>query len=202
MTTKDAIDGTPGDSSMESVLPVRNYICCHCFLAYLRPYFYVFLGTIASTLVYFRLERPSAVKKQLSRRHSTVVIQVLFLILAFIENLVLLSLGIVGLDKVKYDNTFIIISAVLCAISYLTGVILHAVYYSCFGHPWVDINGPTVSRDPDEGTLVFAYYRQGQVSKWSIHSCCTIIHHNELPTDNIYRQDLKINGKERQVKNL
>lgn len=59
-----------------SVLPVRRYMCCHCFLEYLRPYFYVFLGTIASTLVYFRLERPSAVKKQLSRRHSTVVIQV------------------------------------------------------------------------------------------------------------------------------
>ncbi|KAG7176681.1 Ankyrin-1-like 6 [Homarus americanus] len=147
-----------------SVLPVRNNLCCHCFLAYLRPYFYVFLGTIASTLVYFRLERPSAVKKQLSRRHSTVVIQVLFLILAFVENLVLLSLGIVGLDKVKYDNTFIIISAVLCAISYLTGVILHGVYYGCFGHPWVDINGPSVTRDPDEGTLVLQYYRQGQVT--------------------------------------
>ncbi|XP_069182375.1 uncharacterized protein [Procambarus clarkii] len=202
LNTKDVIDDASVDKSVESVLPVRNYICCHCFLAYLRPYFYVFLGTIASTLVYFRLERPSAVKKQLSRRHSTVVIQVLFLILAFIENLVLLSLGIVGLDKVKYDNTFIIISAVLCAISYLTGVILHAVYYSCFGHPWVDINGPTVSRDPDEGTLVFAYYRQGQVSKWAIHSCCTVVHHNELPTDNIYRQDLQINGKERQVKDL
>lgn len=185
-----------------SVLPLRKYVCCHCFLAYLRPYFYVFLGTIASTLVYFRLERPSAVKKQLSRRHSTVVIQVLFLILAFIENLVLITLGIVGLDRSKYDNTFITISAVLCAISYLTGVVLHAVYYSCFGHPWVDINGPTVTRDADEKTLVLAYYRQGQVSKWSIHSCCTVKHHIEQPADNIYRQDLQINGKERQVKDL
>ncbi|XP_068235366.1 uncharacterized protein [Palaemon carinicauda] len=185
-----------------SVLPMRKYVCCHCFLAYLRPYFYVFLGTIASTLVYFRLERPSAVKKQLSRRHSTVVIQVLFLILAFIENLVLITLGIVGLDRSKYDNTFITISAVLCAISYLIGVILHAVYYSCFGHPWVDINGPTVTRDADEKTLVLAYYRQGQVSKWSIYSCCTVKHHIEQPTDNIYRQDLQINGKERQVKDL
>ncbi|XP_068235369.1 uncharacterized protein [Palaemon carinicauda] len=188
--------------SKGSVLPMRKYVCCHCFLAYLRPYFYVFLGTIASTLVYFRLERPSAVKKQLSRRHSTVVIQVLFLILAFIENLVLITLGIVGLDRSKYDNTFITISAVLCAISYLIGVILHAVYYSCFGHPWVDINGPTVTRDADEKTLVLAYYRQGQVSKWSIYSCCTVKHHIEQPTDNIYRQDLQINGKERQVKDL
>ncbi|XP_071522835.1 uncharacterized protein [Panulirus ornatus] len=152
-----------------SVLPVRNYVCCSCFLAYLRPYFYVFLGTIASTLVYFRLERPSAVKKQLSRRHSTVVIQVLFLILAFIENLVLISLGIVGLDRDKYDNTFIIISAVLCAISYLIGVILHAVYYSCFGHPWVDINGPTVSRDPDEGTLGLGLLPSGTSVKM-VHS--------------------------------
>ncbi|XP_027215581.1 uncharacterized protein [Penaeus vannamei] len=181
-----------------SVLPVRNYRCCHCLLAYLRPYFYVFLGTIASTLVYFRLERPSAVKKLLARRHSTVVIQVLFLILAFIENLVLLSLGIVGLDKEKYDSTFIIISAVVCALSYLIGVILHAVYYSCFGHPWVDINGPSLTHDRDEGVLVLAYYRQGQISKWSFHSCCTVVHHNELPTDNIYRQDLQINGKDRQ----
>lgn len=73
---------------------------------------------------------------------------------------------------------------------------------SCFGHPWVDINGPTLSRDPDEGTFVLAYYRQGQVSKWSIHSCCAVVHHSELPTDNIYRQDLQINGKERQVKDL
>ncbi|XP_064096818.1 uncharacterized protein LOC135208498 isoform X6 [Macrobrachium nipponense] len=188
--------------SQGSVLPLRKYVCCHCFLAYLRPYFYVFLGTIASTLVYFRLERPSAVKKQLSRRHSTVVIQVLFLILAFIENLVLITLGIVGLDRSKYDNTFITISAVLCAISYMTGVVLHAVYYSCFGHPWVDINGPTVTRDADEKTLVLAYYRQGQVSKWSIYSCCTVKHHIEQPADNIYRQDLQINGKERQVKDL
>ncbi|XP_047483695.1 uncharacterized protein LOC125035380 isoform X1 [Penaeus chinensis] len=185
-----------------SVLPVRNYRCCHCLLAYLRPYFYVFLGTIASTLVYFRLERPSAVKKLLARRHSTVVIQVLFLILAFIENLVLLSLGIVGLNKEKYDSTFIIISSVVCALSYLIGVILHAVYYSCFGHPWVDINGPSLTHDRDEGVLVLAYYRQGQISKWSFHSCCTVVHHNELPTDNIYRQDLQINGKDRQVKDL
>ncbi|KAG0722111.1 Ankyrin-1 [Chionoecetes opilio] len=151
-----------------SVLPVRTpFYCCTCFFMYLRPYFYVFLGTIASTLVYFRLERPSAVKKQRSRRHSTVVIQVLFLVLAFIENLVLLALGVCGLDKDKYDTTFIIISAVLCAISYLTGVILHAVYYSCFGHPWVDINGPSVHRDSDEGTLVLSYYQQGRVSKWA-----------------------------------
>ncbi|KAK4313729.1 hypothetical protein Pmani_014950 [Petrolisthes manimaculis] len=185
-----------------SVLPVRRYMCCHCFLEYLRPYFYVFLGTIASTLVYFRLERPSAVKKQLSRRHSTVVIQVLFLILAFVENLVLLSLGIAGLEKSRYDNTFIIISAILCTISYLTGVILHAVYYSCFGHPWVDINGPSVSRDRDEGTLVLAYYRQGQVSKWTVHSCCFVSHHTESPTDNIYRNEHQLNGNERQVKDL
>ncbi|XP_045107330.1 uncharacterized protein LOC123502158 isoform X2 [Portunus trituberculatus] len=166
-----------------SVLPVRTpFYCCQCFFMYLRPYFYVFLGTIASTLVYFRLERPSAVKKQRARRHSTVVIQVLFLVLAFIENLVLLALGICGLDE-KYDSTFIIISAVLCAISYLTGVILHAVYYSCFGHPWVDINGPSVHRDLDEGTLVLSYYQQGKVSKWAINSCCNIEHHTEMPTD-------------------
>ncbi|XP_063855816.1 LOW QUALITY PROTEIN: uncharacterized protein LOC135097735 [Scylla paramamosain] len=149
-----------------SVLPVRTpFYCCQCFFMYLRPYFYVFLGTIASTLVYFR---PSAVKKQRARRHSTVVIQVLFLVLAFIENLVMLALGICWLDDklssydtFKYD-TFIIISAVLCAISYLTGIILHAVYYSCFGHPWVDINRPSVHRDADEGTLVLSYYQQGK----------------------------------------
>lgn len=53
--------------------------------------------------------------------------------LAFIENLVLLALGVCGLDKDKYDDTFIIICSVLCAISYLTGVILHAVYYRWVG---------------------------------------------------------------------
>ena len=59
-----------------SLIPQRPYSHCHCLFSAIRPYFYVFLGTIASTLVYFRLERPSVVKKQLSRRHSTVVIQV------------------------------------------------------------------------------------------------------------------------------
>lgn len=76
------------------------------------------------------------------------------------------------------------------------------ISYSCFGHPWVDINGPTVKRDPDEGTVVVAYYHQGQVEKWSITSCCSVVHQKELPSDNIYRQDLQINGKERQVKDL
>ena len=59
-----------------SFIPPRPHGRCSCFFSTMRPYFYVFLGTIASTLVYFRLERPSVVKKQLSRRHSTVVIQV------------------------------------------------------------------------------------------------------------------------------
>lgn len=63
------------------------------------------------------------------------VIQVLFLILAFVENLVLLSLGLVWLKEERYDNTFKIISAILCTISYLTGVILHAVYYRSVTQP-------------------------------------------------------------------
>lgn len=54
---------------------------------------------------------------------------------------------------------------------------------SCFGHPWVDINGPSVHRDPDEGTLVLSYYQQGKVSKWAINSCCKVEHHTEMPTD-------------------
>lgn len=76
------------------------------------------------------------------------------------------------------------------------------IHCSCFGHPWVDINGPSVSRDRDEGTLVLAYYRQGQVSKWTVHSCCSVSHHTESPTDNIYRNEHQINGNERQVKDL
>ncbi|XP_076044975.1 uncharacterized protein LOC143027554 isoform X2 [Oratosquilla oratoria] len=186
-----------------SVLPHRKYRCCNCILTYLRPYFYVFLGTIASTLVYFRLERPSAVKKQLSRRHSTVVLQVLFLVLALLENFVLLSTGIIGLDKHCYGPIFIITSVVLCTMSLFIGVILHGVYYGCFGHPWVNINGPTLTHNPEESTWILAYYREGRVSKWTIHSCCTVDHDTELPTDNVYRpQDLQLNGKERQVKDL
>ncbi|CAL4148163.1 unnamed protein product, partial [Meganyctiphanes norvegica] len=135
-------------------------------------------------------------------RHSTVVIQVLFLILAFVENFILLTIGILGLDEM-YDNKFIICATVLCSLSFLIGVILHGVYYGCVGHPWVDINGPTASRDPDEGHLVLAYYRQGQMSKWAIHSCCTITHHQEEPTDKIYvPKHQQMNGKERILKDI
>ena len=45
---------------------------------------------------------------------------------------------------------------------FLTGVVLHAVYYACFGHPWVDINGPKVEHDEDERMLIVSYYRQGE----------------------------------------
>ncbi|MCL4131732.1 UNVERIFIED_CONTAM: hypothetical protein GTU68_053326 [Idotea baltica] len=189
-----------------SQLPHRKYQFCYCILSTLRPYFYVFLGTIASTLVYFRLERPSAVKKQLSRRHSTVMIQVLFMVLALVENFVLLSTGIVGLERGKYDSTFKTVSVVLCTLSYIIGVILHGVYYGCFGHPWVDINGPTLSKDPEDGTWVLAYYRQGNINRWAIHSCCKFRRHSLGPTENVYLPphliQMKLNGVHRQVKDI
>ena len=133
----------------------------------------------------------------------------MFLILAFIENFVLLSTGIVGLDRERYDSTFIIVSVVLCTLSYIIGVVLHSVYYGCFGHPWVDINGPNLSRDHDENTWVLSYYKQNNISKWAIHSCCKLSHHTQDrdPTDKIYipaslQLQMKLNGTQRQVKDL
>ena len=56
------------------------FLCVYLLFMYESLYL---SGTIASTLVYFRLERPSVVKKQLSRRHSTVVIQVTMVLQLF-----------------------------------------------------------------------------------------------------------------------
>ncbi|XP_047740700.1 uncharacterized protein LOC108682971 isoform X5 [Hyalella azteca] len=188
-----------------SLIPPRPHTYCHCLFSTIRPYFYVFLGTIASTLVYFRLERPSVVKKQLSRRHSTVVIQVLFLLLSFLENFILLFLGMAGLDRNKYDNTFMAVSGALCVLSYFIGIVLHGVYYACFGHPWVDINGPKFQKDEDEKTWIVSYYRQGKMNKWTVRSCCDITHNEEEPDDDVYRTpEMQMNGGNpiRQVKDI
>ena len=75
---------------------------------------------------------------------------------------------------------------VLCTV-YSTGLVLHGVYYACFGHPWVDINGPKFSRDEDEKTLVIAYYRQGKMNKLTVRSCCDISQREEEPDDDVYR---------------
>ena len=55
--------------------------------------------------------------------------KVVFLVLAFIENLVLLEAGLSELDNDKYDDTFNKNSRVLCYICFFVGVILQVVYY-------------------------------------------------------------------------
>lgn len=131
--------------------------------------------------------------------------QVSFLILALIENFALLSTGVIGLE-VQYDSTFKTVCVVLCTLSYIIGVILHGVYYGCFGHPWVDINGPTITRDRDEGTWMLSYYRQGIFTQWTIHSCCKFRRRPQVPTDNLYLPphliQKKLNGVHRQVKDI
>ncbi|RXG57649.1 Ankyrin-1 [Armadillidium vulgare] len=132
--------------------------------------------------------------------------QVFFMILALIENFVLLLTGIVGLDGTQFDPTFKTVSVVLCTLSYIIGVILHGVYYGCFGHPWVDINGPTLTKDPDDGTWILAYYRQGNINRWALYSCCKFRRYSQQPADNVYLPphliQMKFNGVHRQVKDI
>ncbi|KAB7507544.1 Ankyrin-3 [Armadillidium nasatum] len=132
--------------------------------------------------------------------------QVFFMILALIENFVLLLTGIVGLEGTQYDPTFKTVSVVLCTLSYIIGVILHGVYYGCFGHPWVDINGPTLTKDPDDGTWILAYYRQGNINRWILYSCCKFRRYSQQPADNVYLPphliQMKFNGVHRQVKDI
>lgn len=125
--------------------------------------------------------------------------------LAFLENFLLLSLGMAGLPKTMYDQTFMAVSGALCVLSYIIGVVLHAVYYACFGHPWVDINGPKFEKDEDEKTWIIAYYRQGKMNKLTVKSCCDINYLEEEPNDDVYRTpEMQMNGGNhmRQVKDI
>ncbi|CAL4119699.1 unnamed protein product [Meganyctiphanes norvegica] len=139
-----------------------------------RSYFHIFLGTMASTLVYFRFERPSQIVKQ-QYRQSTVIIQVLFLILAFVENVILLVIGIVGI-KGMYHHKFIICATVVCSLSFVIGVILQGVYYGVWGHPWANINGPQMTRDSEKGIQIKFYYHKDQMTKQTTND------HELMPT--------------------
>ncbi|CAL4070050.1 unnamed protein product, partial [Meganyctiphanes norvegica] len=96
--------------------------------------------------------------------------QVWFLILVFFENLILILIGIQGLDE-SYDRNFIIIVTVLCLLGFLFGVILQIVHYRS-GHLWADINGPKVNCNEGKVTLHLPKHNQKdmdrQWTEWSM----------------------------------
>ncbi|KAB7495815.1 putative ankyrin repeat protein [Armadillidium nasatum] len=138
--------------------------------SYIRPYFYVILGTFTSTFVYFRIQRPQEERDYISPRHSSFFIQTFFLVLAFVENVVLFGVGLSHLEYKDYDSVFRIVSGILFMTSFIIGVVLQYVYYACFGHPWVNINGPSVEKMKN-GDTVISFYKEGGETQCVIHSC-------------------------------
>ena len=118
-------------------------------------YFVVGLSTLASTFVYFRIEQPSL--KQ--GKHSTALIQVLFLLLMFAENSALLWLGLAGLSREQFHESQIIAAGVISAFSFIIGTMCHYIYYAKWGHPWARINGPNLDRK--NGNFKVTYNKDG-----------------------------------------
>ena len=108
----------------------------------------------------------------------------MFLLLAFVENIVLFSLGVSSLNE-EYDHLFKIIAGVLCLLSYIIGVVLQYIYYGCFGHPWVNINGPNVEKI-SEKTVLVSFYKEGGDMQWELTSCCKCENRFKDEEDDVY----------------
>ncbi|CAL4248428.1 unnamed protein product, partial [Meganyctiphanes norvegica] len=146
---------------------------------------YLLLSTMASTMVYFRLVKPNAHKDPDRIPRPTFEIQLWFLILIFVENVVLMVIGIHGLDE-SYDSSFINFVTVLCSVCFFFGVLFQCVYYRLVGHIWAESNGPKVNIEKGPRRLVLTYNNKGFVSKLTMKSCCSFELEEEEHYDNIY----------------
>lgn len=115
------------------------------------------LNIFASSLVYVRILpidkqiRGDRITAQKSQQHSTFMMQTLFFLLVFVENILLASwplikgqsennraLACLGQEKLIH---YIVLVAALCVCSW----IFHVLYYKYMGHPWTEINGPQLT---------------------------------------------------------
>lgn len=153
------------------VLPLKNYLeertrsnDSNWFSQVLS--FRMILSTLASTFVYFRLEKKSADEKKPKLLHSTFLIHSCSLLLAFVENMFLLYLGLTGLDPDKYEEELVPYGWVVGVAGHFIGVVLQIVYYKLFGHPWTCNNGPKLKRNRSDKSWTMTFYRYGE--KWEI----------------------------------
>ena len=106
----------------------------------------MFVSTVACTFVYFRLHG----KERSPQKKGTYAMQFWFHLLALVENVSLISVGLTALNADKLEKTILVSLGLVGSLGYLVGVVFLILYYKVFGHPWTCNNGPNLFGDESE----------------------------------------------------